>query len=209
MPHTTRFNYKAKAQSVKNERDNVSTVRDDLINAGQLIKQQLDSATAIQHEAILCAEVVHQCTTLLDEVATVGQVKIDKVELPADSKLVDLPVRQILRRTWQVLNLLGQRVEIFANEIQEYDQILGILKNHAASTVDVTTKIQMSLLESEHIGARPSSAEIRGLTTAREEGITWRRHNVSIDVDTDPEDSEDEDEELQANGQLDNSSVFA
>lgn len=195
MTHSSRFNYKAKSTQQKRIRDDVEARKTEITNAGFAVNEHLNEMTRIQSEVITCAGVARKCVGLLDERRDIGQEKFEPVAEAYDEKLEELPVRVVLRRLNQVLNLLGQRLETATDELEIYSSVLGELTEHAKSTSDVARRISRSLVETQHVGPRATSQEIREMHDAKERGEPWGRYGVSNDHE-----SEDESDEEYANG---------
>jgi hypothetical protein len=199
MPHTSRFNYKAKASRVDDLQSKAENARNKLVDVSPQVGLQVNAINEIHEKVLDLASLSSHGTVFLDENRRIGDKEFDTVTTPADKVLADLPIRKIIIRSSQVISLLGQRLEVALHEMNVYERSLKDLISHAETTSAVTTSVQQSLAAIKFIGTRPRSAEIRDLEQALHDGEEFKRYGVSID--SDPEDESDD--EYEANGTLD------
>lgn len=201
MTHSSRFNYKAKANANKKAFvEKANEVKDDLVESSFLIGEQLKSITEIQEKTLELAGVSQMCTTLLDEVRDCGQITFEEISEPIDDKLRGLPVKTILMRVNQVMQLLGQRVEAMSEELNVYSNLLTGLTAQAEITGRVSQDIRRSLAETHIVGPRPTSAELKQAQEAITDGEQWTRYDINIPGEEDND--SDTDDDLQANGKI-------
>jgi len=196
MTHSTRFNYRAKAQKREIPRDRAVETREALLEIEPQVGLQIDALTGIQEKAMDVARLVTHGSTFLDENLSVGRHTFDAVKIPADVVLADLPVKKILTRASQMISLLGQRLEVALSELQSSEAALNDIISHAELASRVTASVQHALASTEFVGHRPRSVEIRDLEQNYKDGVEYNRHNVSVDSDIEDE----SDEEYEANG---------
>lgn len=194
MVHSTRFNYKAKSQIVDDLGDKQDDARDKIGNLIQHARVHIKASNEIAHQAEILASMTTYCSEFLDAHLVIGGTRFEKTACEADPKLPTLPVCTVLKRTHQVMSLMGQRLEIAVDEIRKLEETFHDLYKEVQLNDTATKELQSSILAIREIGPRPSSAEIKQLTKSAEDDVPFYRHGVSIDYES------DSDDEYEANG---------
>lgn len=201
MTHSSRFNYKAKAKtqaSTPTIRENSAAV---FTEANFLLKQQ-NEASDTAHEALTeCVRVAQTCISFLDSFRKVGDTEFEECKLVLDEHLHEANMSVMARRVKHILGLMGQRLEESQLQLDALIGLRAAVESHLESTKSVVSAIKTPLVEKFYIGKRPTSAEIRDFTNAREKGEHWSRDTLDYDSESDGDTSEPD--EYEASGEQD------
>lgn len=181
MTHSSRFNFKAKAESKGNLHDRILGNKDELITLKFAVEEQTKLLLDIQAESIKCATTGQRCVALLDETRNVGLSEFEVVEEHADKKLEMLAVIPTLRRLHQIMCLMGQRIETLAEDVTEYETVLGGLQSQAATTTGTLQHIQNVLTDTMVIGRNATEREKQEAAAAAHAGRDWHRYGIVVE----------------------------
>jgi len=198
MTHSSRFNYKAKAKVNEEVVERTRTVADAFHVQQQAVERHLRHTTELQQQVLSLGEVTRACVDFLEENTEVGETAFKSCRIEADEQLPELTLPIITKRAVQVVNLMGQRLEVAVAELKKFESLmnnlLGLVQNSGASS----QQIHKSMAAAFYIGRRPTTPELDSASEAVGRGEAYHRYNVSI-----PDDPDESDDEYEANGTAD------